>query len=105
MKNLKNPVSVSLVQHAESLLVDEMIKQEHLECFQELRNNLKENFTSLQYNKRRSYVSETTQRTSFTGTEFISDSTVRRMKLRVEDEMPRYTVRRTRFGNVAIYAK
>ena len=75
----------------------------HLENFQEITNDLRENFTSMDYIRRYSHVGPRSQRTKFYGTNGLSDSTVYRMKRRVEMTNPMYTVRRAGTGDVAVY--
>jgi len=78
-------------------------RAEHLENFQDITNDLKENFTSLNYDRRYSHVGPRSQRTKFYGTSNLSNSTVYRMRARVEGMNPSYTVRRTGSGDVAVY--
>lgn len=86
-----------------SQIVEMELKAEHLENFQEITNDLRENFTSMDYIRRYSHVGPRSQRTKFYGTNGLSDSTVYRMKRRVEMTNPMYTVRRAGTGDVAVY--
>jgi hypothetical protein len=87
----------------QSQIAELEFRAEHLENFQEITNELKENFTSLNYIRRYSHVGPRTQRTKFYGTRNLSNSTVYRMKNLVEDAHPNYTVQRTGTGDVAVY--
>jgi hypothetical protein len=78
-------------------------KAEHLENFQNITNDLRENFTSLNYIRRYSHVGPRSQRTKFYGTSNLSNSTVYRMKSYVEATNPNYTVQRASTGDVAVY--
>ena len=87
----------------QSQIAEMEFRAEHLENFQDITNDLKENFNSLSYIRRYSHVGPRTQRTKFYGTSNLSNSTVYRMKNRVEKISPFYTVRRTATGDVAVY--
>ena len=87
----------------QSQIAELEFRAEHLENFQEITNELKENFTSLNYIRRYSHVGPRTQRTKFYGTRNLSNSTVYRMKHHVENVHPNYTVQRTGTGDVAVY--
>jgi len=78
------------------------LRAEHLENFQDITNDLKENFNSLNYIRRYSHVGPRSQRTKFYGTSNLSNSTVYRMKNRVENTNPMYTVRRASTGDVVV---
>lgn len=86
-----------------SQILDLEFRAEHLENFQDITNDLKENFNSLNYIRRYSHVGPRSQRTKFYGTSNLSNSTVYRMKNRVENINPMYTVRRASTGDVAVY--
>ena len=86
-----------------SQIAEMEMKEEHLANFQEITNELKDNFTSLNYIRRYSHVGPRSQRTKFYGTTNLSNSTVYRMKRRVEITNPMYTVRRAGTGDVAVY--
>jgi hypothetical protein len=79
------------------------LKAELLEDFQTITNGLRENFKSMNYIRRYSYIGPRTQRTSFYGSRFLSDSTIYRMKNMVEANIPGYTVSRAKTGDVAVY--
>jgi hypothetical protein len=96
---MKN-VGLSLLQ---SQIAEMEFRAEHLENFQDITNDLKENFNSLNYIRRYSHVGPRSQRTKFYGTRNLSDSTVYRMKNHVESISPFYTVRRVGTGDVAVY--
>jgi hypothetical protein len=87
----------------QSQIAELEFRAEHLENFQDITNDLKENFTSLDYIRRYSHVGPRTQRTKFYGTSHLSNSTVYRMKNRVEAMNPNYTVQRTGTGDIAVY--
>jgi hypothetical protein len=81
-------------------------RAEHLENFQNITNDLKDNFTSLNYIRRYSHVGPRSQRTKFYGTTNLSNSTVYRMKNFVESNSnDMYTITRTGSGDVAVYFK
>ena len=86
-----------------SQILDLEFRADHLENFQDITNDLKENFNSLNYIRRYSHVGPRSQRTKFYGTSNLSNSTVYRMKNRVENINPMYTVRRASTGDVAVY--
>ena len=86
-----------------SQIAEMELKVEHLENFQEITNDLRENFTSMDYIRRYSHIGPRSQRTKFYGTRNLSNSTVYRMKNRVEKINPFYTVRRAGSGDVAVY--
>lgn len=87
----------------QSQIAEMEFRAEHLENFQDITNDLKENFNSLNYIRRYSHVGPRSQRTKFYGTSNLSNSTVYRMKNRVEAINPSYTVQRTGTGDVAVY--
>jgi hypothetical protein len=87
----------------QSQIAELEFRAEHLENFQNITNDLRENFTSLNYIRRYSHVGPRSQRTKFYGTNNLSNSTVYRMKTRVEATNPNYTVQRTGTGDVAVY--
>jgi hypothetical protein len=96
---MKN-VGLSLLQ---SQIAEMEFRAEHLENFQDITNDLKANFTSMDYIRRYSHVGPRSQRTKFYGTSNLSNSTVYRMKNHVEASNPAYTIRRTGSGDVAVY--
>jgi hypothetical protein len=87
----------------QSQIAELEFRAEHLENFQDITNELKENFNSLNYIRRYSHVGPRSQRTKFYGTSNLSNSTVYRMKNHVEKINPFYTVRRASTGDVAVY--
>lgn len=88
----------------ESRVSEMTLRMEHLQNLQSIADDLKENFTSLRYERRYSHVGPRTQRTKFYRSSHVSDSTVYRMKNRVaETTGGMYTVARTGYGDVAVY--
>lgn len=90
----------------QSEIAEMEFRAEHLENFQNITNDLKDNFTSLNYIRRYSHVGPRSQRTKFYGTTNLSNSTVYRMKNFVESTSnDMYTIARTGSGDVAVYFK
>lgn len=88
----------------ESQMADLSFRVEHLQNLQAISDDLKERFPSLRFERRYSHVGPRKQRTKFYGSRFVSNSTVYRMRNRVEENTGgTYTVGRTGSGDVAVY--